>query len=175
MGVRPCDMAGRAALSCAIAALRENAMKTLLFAGLLISQPACAQQAPAPPPRVVPDASGGESAAEAFRKLPICSLAPGGKKLLVEPCRPAPSRNFAQRRHAEQAPLPQLARPPATANLPVPLPPPATVAPSSTRPLGPCDAAGCRDASGTRYQGTGPVVLDPSGRPCRTDGQWVQC
>jgi hypothetical protein len=158
-------------------------MKTLLFAGLLTCQPLCqawAQTPPASLPRVVPDASGGEAAAEAFRKLPVCSLAPDGKKLLVEPCRPAPSRNFTQRRSVPQTiqsmppsqqaqPLPQLSRPPATAYMPVQVPPPAT------RPLGTCDAAGCRDASGTRYQGTGPVLLDPSGRPCRTDGQWVQC
>ncbi|MYN07431.1 hypothetical protein [Pseudoduganella aquatica] len=162
-------------------------MKTVfaaLLACQLISPAADARQPAAPLPRVVPDAAGGEAAAEAFRRLPVCSLAPGGKKLLVEPCRPAPYRNFAQRRQAEQTapqprlapppssqPLPQLSRPPATAYVPAPAAP----APSSIRPLGTCDAAGCRDASGTRYQGTGPVVLDPSGRPCRTDGHWVQC
>jgi len=148
---------------------------TVLLACQLISPAADAQQPDTPLPRVVPDASGGEAAAEAFRKLPVCSLAPGGKKLLVEPCRPAPARNFTQRREVPQTitPTPQLARPPATAYTPAPVPAP--VAPPATRPLGTCDAAGCRDASGTRYQGTGPVVLDPSGRPCRTDGQWVQC
>lgn len=158
-------------------------MKTLPFAGLLACQlmfPAAHAQTPAATlPRVAPDASGGTAAAEAFRKLPVCSLAPDGKKLLVEPCRPAPSRNFTQRRSTPQTiltmpsqaqqPLPQLSRPPATAYTPAPVPPPAT------RPLGTCDAAGCRDASGTRYQGTGPVLLDPAGRPCRTDGHWVQC
>lgn len=165
-------------------------MKTLLLAGLLAAQAAWAQSPPtpqappAPLPRVVPDASGGEAAAEAFRKLPVCSLAPDGKKLLVEPCRPAPSRNFTQRRAVPQSiltmppsqpqqPLPQLSRPPAAAYVPAPLP--GQVPAPATRPLGTCDAAGCRDAGGTRYQGTGPVLLDPSGRPCRTDGQWVQC
>ena len=161
-------------------------MKTQLFAGLLACQlilPAAhAQQSPPALPRVVPDASGGEAAAEAFRKLPVCTLAPGGKKLLVEPCRPAPSRNFTQRRSVPQTiltmppsqppqPLPQLSRPPAAAYTP----PPVAAPPPALRPLGTCDAAGCRDANGTRYQGTGPVLIDPSGRPCRTDGHWVQC
>ncbi|KQV78509.1 hypothetical protein ASD15_22115 [Massilia sp. Root351] len=158
-------------------------MKTPLFTGLLLCQlmfPAAhAQQPGSALPRVVPDASGGAAAAEAFRKLPVCSLAPGGTKLLVEPCRPAPSRNFTQRRSVPQAilsmppsqPLPQLPRPPASAYTPLPAP----VAPPASRPLGTCDAAGCRDANGTRYQGTGPVLLDPSGRPCRSDGHWVQC
>ncbi|KQW88433.1 hypothetical protein ASC94_23705 [Massilia sp. Root418] len=164
-------------------------MKTLPFTGLLLCQlifPAAHAQPQQPSlPRVVPDASGGEAAAEAFRKLPVCSLAPDGKKLLVEPCRPAPSRNFTQRRSVPQTvltmppsqqsqqPLPQLSRPPATAYMPAPAPAP--VPAPAIRPLGTCDAAGCRDASGTRYQGTGPVLLDPAGRPCRTDGQWVQC
>jgi hypothetical protein len=158
-------------------------MKTLPFAGLLVCQlmfpTAHAQQPPPSLPRVVPDASGGEAAAEAFRKLPVCSLAPDGKKLLVEPCRPAPSRNFTQRRSVPSQPsqsqrgLPQLSPPPATAYVPAPAPVPLPA--PAIRPLGPCDAAGCRDASGTRYQGTGPVLLDPAGRPCRTDGQWVQC
>ena len=154
-------------------------MKLLLLFGLLFSQAAGAQEKP-PLPRVVADASGGPAAAEAFRKLPVCSLAPDGKHLLVEPCRPAPANSFAQRRSVPQTILRMPSssangpstRPPALMPLPVP---PAPVAGPGIQPLRQCDAGGCRDANGTRYQGSGGVVLDPSGRACRTDGHWVQC
>lgn len=155
-------------------------MKLLLLFGLFVCHGAGAQEKAPSLPRVVPDASGGAAAAEAFRKLPLCSLAPDGKRLLVEPCRPAPHKGDAPRRAVPQTVIkmppssvytPPL-RPSATMPTPAPLPSPL---PQGIQPLRGCDGGGCRDANGTRYQGSGGVLLDPSGRPCRTDGNWVQC
>ncbi|CAN7495190.1 hypothetical protein LJR289_003356 [Pseudoduganella sp. LjRoot289] len=159
-------------------------MRLPLLLALLACQGAVAQSAAPALPRVVPDASGGAAAAEAFRKLPVCTLAPDGMRLAVEPCRPAPTQSFAQRRSVPQAIIampPSAARapqyrPPTAMPAPSPLPSPlSSPLPHAIQPLRGCDAGGCRDAGGTRYQGTGPVVLDPAGRPCRTDGNWVQC
>lgn len=132
-------------------------------------------------PRVVPDASGGAEAAAAFRRLPVCTLAPDGKRLLTEPCRPAPSRTPGQRRAVPQAidrvPPPSYGYRPPTAAPALPAPPaPAVQGTTAPQPILGCDAGGCRDAGGTRYQGgTGNVVLDPAGRQCTRNGAWVQC
>jgi hypothetical protein len=164
-----------------------EAMKICLLLALLACGGVAAQtanpMASGPLPRVVPDASGGPAAAEAFRRLPPCTLAPDGEHLAVEPCRPAAARSFAQRRavpqtHSRTPPAPQTATPAWPSNtqpVAVPVPPaPATDAPS-LQPLNNCNAGGCRDASGTLLQGTGNTLLTPSGRPCRRDGNWVQC
>ncbi|MES2260792.1 MAG: hypothetical protein V4724_19915 [Pseudomonadota bacterium] len=130
-------------------------------------------------PRVVPDASGGAAATEAFRRLPLCSLAPDGKRLLVEPCRPAPSRNFTQRRAVPQTVLrmpPPPAPPAPSGYAATPVTPPTPLAPPPVQPLNNCIGGVCRGADGTPYQGgTGNVVLDPAGRLCSRNGAWVQC
>lgn len=60
------------------------------------------------------------------------------------------------------------AAPPGAA--PQPVPPPAV------QPLNQCGIAGCRGADGTLYRpGAGDIVLDPSGRMCTRQGQWVHC
>lgn len=154
-------------------------MKTCLLFAVLACGSAVAQTAnplaSRPLPRVVPDASGGPAAAEAFRRLPPCTLAPDGQHLAVEPCRPAAARSFAQRRSVPQAITPVRPSSQSQSYTSVPVPPaPAANAPS-LQPLNNCNAGGCRDASGTFLQGTGNTLLTPSGRPCRRDGNWVQC
>jgi hypothetical protein len=167
----------------------EDAMKTSLLFAVLACGGAAAQtanpMASGPLPRVVPDASGGPAAAEAFRRLPPCTLAPDGQHLAVEPCRPAAARSFAQRRSVPQTissmrPAPQAITPVRPSSQPpgytaVPVPPAPSANASSLQPLNNCNAGGCRDASGTFLQGTGNTLLTPSGRPCRRDGNWVQC
>lgn len=168
-------------------------MKTLLLAGLLASQAAWAQSPqapqspptpqapPAPLPRVVPDASGGEAAAEAFRKLPVCSLAPDGRKLLVEPCRPAPARNVTQRRAVPLTiqPLPRASVPPPVALPAIPPTQPLDALmrpPGSPVPLLSCDPAGCFDTSGARHNNAGSgASVSPSGKLCQRNGAWLQC
>lgn len=160
-------------------------MKTCLLLALLACGSAAAQtaspMASGPLPRVVPDASGGPAAAEAFRRLPPCTMAPDGEHLAVEPCRPAAARSFAQRRSVPQAissmpPAQQASTPARPSQSPgytaVPAPSPTS---PSLQPLSSCNAGGCRDASGTLLQGSGNTLLTPSGRPCRRDGNWVQC
>ncbi|GAB2872786.1 hypothetical protein GCM10027277_47580 [Pseudoduganella ginsengisoli] len=143
------------------------------------------------------------AAIEAYRRLPYCRLAPDGKRLAEEPCRRPPTRSFAERRTAplmplqpmrphaaphaaphpaprdEQLPAATLAAPalpvaPAITLPPVPPAPPAVLPP--VQPLNQCDTAGCRGANGTLFQqGAGNIVLDPSGRMCTRQGQWVHC
>lgn len=160
-------------------------MKTLPFAGLLACQlifPAAHAQPPAATlPRVVPDASGGAAAAEAFRKLPVCSLAPDGRKLLVEPCRPAPSRNFTQRRSTPLT-LQPMPRAPVAPPVASPAIPPTQSLDTLMRPPGApvpllsCDPGGCFDTSGARHNNAGSgSSITPSGKLCNRNGAWLQC
>lgn len=66
---------------------------------------------------------------EAYTKLPVCRLAPDGRKLAVEPCRTAPPKRPMPRRPVPLAvePMGRMAEPPAVA------PPP--VAPGPVLPL----------------------------------------
>ncbi len=83
---------------------------------------------------------------------------------------------------AQLHPAPPLVtlRPPSgpalTANSAIaPVAPIAPAAPA-VQPLNQCDIAGCRGANGTPYQkGAGNIVLDPAGRMCTRQGQWVHC
>ncbi|SFU67046.1 hypothetical protein [Pseudoduganella namucuonensis] len=116
------------------------------------------------------------AALEAYRRLPVCALAPDGKRLLVEPCRRPPTKSPAQRRAVPSPPVvvAPLARPaPGPAVSPAPAP---WIPPPGVQPLNNCDMLGCRDAGGTPYRsGAGNIVLDPSGRMCSRQGAWVQC
>lgn len=116
--------------------------------------------------------------------LPVCQLDPqDSKRLLAEPCRPAPP--VGARRAVPQV----IGRMPATSmpatSMPPPVihyqsvpPAPAAVSqpPSSPRPLGACDSGGCRDAAGARYNtGSGNQMLDANGRICHRNGAFIQC
>jgi hypothetical protein len=141
------------------------------------------------------------AAIEAYRRLPYCRLAADGKRLAEQPCRRPPTRGFAERRAAPALPpqpwassRPQAHEPghewrptllpraaPATPGTPIATgraaPPGASVQPvAPVQPLNPCGIAGCRGADGTLYlPGAGDIVLDPSGRMCTRQGQWVHC
>ncbi len=112
----------------------------------------------------------------AAEDLPVCRLDPhDSSKLAVEPCRPAPP--VQPRRAVEQVigrmPAQRMA-PPVVAIPPLP-PTPAVPMPSLPRPVGSCDAGGCRDTSGARYNGAGNATLDANGRICHRNGAFVQC
>lgn len=47
------------------------------------------------------------------------------------------------------------------------IPPPA--------PITTCDPNGCRDSSGTRYNGWGPGMIRSDGKPCQQIGNTMQC
>lgn len=133
------------------------------------------------------------SSIEAYRQLPVCQLAPDGRRLLREPCRTAPPRAAMPRR-----PVPQIITPtPPVAAAPDPrlswapiLTPAAPLAPapgvlraapagSSPGPSAPipvtCDAGGCRDPSGAYYHGPPGQVIGPAGRVCTHNGVWMTC
>lgn len=116
------------------------------------------------------------AAAQLETALPVCQLDPqDSTKLLVEPCQPAPP--VGTRRAVPQV----IGRMPAT-QMPPPViqyqavPPAPSTAPSAPRPIGVCDAGGCRDAAGARYNtGTGNQSLDANGRICHRNGAFIQC
>ncbi|MRV74151.1 hypothetical protein GJ700_20795 [Duganella sp. FT92W] len=165
-----------------------------LFSGWLLAVAVANVAAAAPVPPSDP------AAIEAYRRLPYCRLAPDGKHLAEEPCRRPPTRGFAARRTvpapaaASSRRLPETHDPVVAPQLPddmvrpVPAVPPSIarvtppaavmppVPPPAVQPLNQCDLAGCRGANGTLYQqGAGNIVLDPSGRMCTRQGQWVHC
>ncbi|KAB8041436.1 hypothetical protein [Janthinobacterium aquaticum] len=113
---------------------------------------------------------------QAETALPVCQLDPqDSTKLLVEPCRPAPP--VGARRAVPQV----IGRMPAT-QMPPPViqyqaaPPAPSTVPSAPRPIGACDAGGCRDAAGARYNtGVGNQTLDANGRICHRNGAFIQC
>ncbi|MES3022251.1 MAG: hypothetical protein V4857_11790 [Pseudomonadota bacterium] len=54
--------------------------------------------------------------------------------------------------------------------------PPAHAAPSGPVQINSCDAGGCTDTNGVRYNGgAGNAALNPQGRLCTTNGATVQC
>ena len=62
---------------------------------------------------------------------------------------------------------------------PTPVPPPA-VAPAARPTRGPtvltlCDGGGCWDNQGTRYDGTGTILMGPGGMPCLRSGDRIEC
>ena len=55
-------------------------------------------------------------------------------------------------------------------------PAPAPVSPPAPSPQNGCDAGGCRDAAGVRYNGgVGNAVIGPDGKVCNRNGAWLQC
>ena len=113
--------------------------------------------------------------------LPVCTLAPGDNtRLAVEPCRTAPQKQAGRRRAVLQNIEPMLQQSPAPHYVYHPgAPPLALPAPASSTAPSPqngCDAGGCRDAAGARYNGgVGNAVIGPDGKVCNRNGAWLQC
>lgn len=120
--------------------------------------------------------AGEPQAIEPAAALPVCQLDPqDSKRLLVEPCQPAPP--VGARRAVPQVigRMPPTQMPPPVIQYQALLPVPST-APSAPRPISVCDAGGCRDAAGARYNtGTGNQTLDANGRICHRNGAFIQC
>lgn len=99
--------------------------------------------------------------------------------------RPAPPKKPPPRRRAVQQIVdgmpaygPRLNAPPAVPVSPQPAPPVALPTPVAPPPavINRCDAGGCTDVNGTRYNGAaGNSVIGPQGRSCTTNGGIVQC
>ncbi|MDQ1919468.1 hypothetical protein [Massilia pseudoviolaceinigra] len=95
----------------------------------------------------------------------------------MKPAKPPPKRRAVQQ-IVDGMPAygPRLSTPP-----PVPVSAlPAPVSPSVVAPppavIGRCDAGGCTDVNGTRYNGAaGNTVISPQGRPCTSNGGTIQC
>lgn len=102
-----------------------------------------------------------------------------------EPAKPAPPKKSPPKRRAVQQIVdgmpaygPRLNAPPAVPVSPQPAPPVALPTPIAPPPavINRCDAGGCTDVNGTRYNGAaGNSVIGPQGRSCTTNGGIVQC
>ena len=52
---------------------------------------------------------------------------------------------------------------------------PTIVIPSAPSVLTTCDAGGCWDNLGNRYNGTGATLIGPTGKLCVRTGDWIEC
>jgi hypothetical protein len=111
-----------------------------------------------------------------------CAFADAGKRKSPEAQVEHPKKSAAGPRRAapqnvERRPsLPSL--PAATVRRsPAPFPvPPSPVKPEAPFPVTTCDAGGCWNANGSRYQGgAGNTYLDSNGKLCQRNGAWMQC
>src|ERR1700737_548192 len=107
-----------------------------------------------------------------------CAFADAGKRESPEAQAEHPKKSIAGPPRAVPQNVERLSPPAATvhrsaAPLPVPLPP---VKPEAPFPVTTCDAGGCWNANGNRYQGgAGNIYLDSNGRICQRNGAWMQC
>lgn len=90
----------------------------------------------------------------------------GGGPIKVQPVQIGPPAGSSGPADAQRAREQEAARQFAT--------PPTAPAPA---PLGRCDAGGCWDSQGNRYNGTGDGArfLDREGRLCQTQGKFIHC
>lgn len=104
---------------------------------------------------------------------------PAAKGATATDVKPSPKRKPLRRRSVQQViePTPRIAsdayRPTLTAR-----PPTARAAPGQpeTAPrMNTCDAGGCFDTNGARYNGVGPAVLGPQGRLCTRGAVTTEC
>lgn len=98
--------------------------------------------------------------------LPLggCAAPPGADTRL------SPDAQAVMRRAVPSAPL--SAQP--STSPPAPAVPPAAP-PSRPAPVTGCDPGGCW-SGGQRYQGgSGNTYVNPGGRPCQSNGTWMQC
>jgi len=47
--------------------------------------------------------------------------------------------------------------------------------PSAPSVITTCDAGGCWDNLGNRYNGTGATLMGPTGKLCIRTGNWIEC
>ncbi|MDQ1833461.1 hypothetical protein [Massilia scottii] len=99
--------------------------------------------------------------------------------------KPAPPKKPPPKRRAVQQIVdgmpaygPRLSTPPPPAvpvsALPAPASPSVVAPPPAV--ISRCDAGGCTDVNGTRYNGAaGNTVISPQGRPCIANGGTIQC
>lgn len=125
--------------------------------------------------------ASGNPEAEAYAELPICKLSQDGKRLMVEPCRTAPSavpmprrpvpltiQRMPNNKVAPQVAMPQMAPSTPIETLMQP--------PGSPIPAVGCTAAGCYDPSGARHNtGAAGTTVTPAGKLCNRQGVWLQC
>ena len=52
---------------------------------------------------------------------------------------------------------------------------PTIVIPSAPSVITTCDAGGCWDNLGNRYNGTGATLMGPTGKLCIRTGNWIEC
>ncbi|HEX8610020.1 MAG TPA: hypothetical protein VF800_01880 [Telluria sp.] len=138
----------------------------VLTASLAGSAAAQIAQAPAPKTEAAPE----RPAAQAINK----------QSTPAPPKKPPPKRR-AVHQIVDGMPAygPRLTAPPSP--VPVsPQPAPSIAAPSAIAPppaaISRCDAGGCTDVNGTRYNGAaGNTVIGPQGRTCTSNGGTIQC
>lgn len=108
-----------------------------------------------------------------------CAFADAGKRELPEAQAEYPKKGIAgPRRAVPQNVERRLSLPAATVHRsPAPLTAPILpIKPEAPFPVTTCDAGGCWNANGSRYQGgTGNIYLDSNGRLCQRNGAWTQC
>ncbi|NHZ89409.1 hypothetical protein F2P45_10330 [Massilia sp. CCM 8733] len=102
-----------------------------------------------------------------------------------EPAKPVPPKKPPPKRRAVQQIVdgmpaygPRLSAQPALPVSPQPAPSMAVPAPIAPPPavISRCDAGGCTDVNGTRYNGAaGNSVIGPQGRSCTNNGGVIQC
>ena len=153
-----------------------NYVKPVLIAAILMSSLLCSEaQATERPPRpaeTAPEARADPAPAKPAK--PAADLAPPKKPIKrravqqiidgMPPSTPAPNGPVYGPRLTPSTPLP----------LPSTLPPSAAPPPRTT--INSCDAGGCTDTNGTRYNGgVGNTLLSPTGRLCSNNGITVQC
>lgn len=107
-----------------------------------------------------------------FLALPLAACA--GNELAERKEPQAQRKNEVPRRA-----VPALVERPATVTPPAPAVPmpsvPQTSVPSGPAPVTGCDAGGCW-SGGNRYNGgTGGTYIDKGGRPCQSNGAFMQC
>ena len=114
--------------------------------------------------------------------------APAPPAVRAEPAKPVPPKKPPPKRRAvhqivDGMPVygPRLNAPPMPLPMPLsPQPAPSAVMPSTVAPppaaISRCDAGGCTDVNGTRYNGAaGNTVIGPQGRTCANHGGTIQC
>ena len=87
---------------------------------------------------------------------------------------PCPAKKPPLKRRAVAQTIIEMPRPPVP-NQPRPIVPlPVLPVAPGPVPLNHCDAGGCSDSAGQRYE-PGQVTVTPQGKTCLRNGAWVQC
>ena len=150
---------------------KPAAMTVVLLFGMLICTDAWAQEQSQPKTQSLTD----------YAKLPICTLAPDGKSLAIQPCRTAPAKSPMPRRPVPEFidGMPQVQQAPPVG---MPATPPSlslqnlTHPPGAPVPVTGCDTGGCYGTNGVRYNNApGGRVITPGGKSCSRSGGIIQC